>query len=107
MALRPDKLSMTSMQALQDALGYASEKNSAMVEPLHLLHVLLDKKGSNLPAIIKRIGADPSQLLKNVDAEIDKMPKVNGSLMVMANPSQAFLKVFDEAVAISEKLGDE
>ncbi|MDO4399797.1 MAG: ATP-dependent chaperone ClpB [Coriobacteriia bacterium] len=107
MALRPDKLSMTSMQALQDALGYASEKNSAMVEPLHLLHVLLDKKGSNLAAIIKRIGADPAQLLKNVDAEIDKMPKVNGSLMVMSNPSQAFLKVFDEAVAISEKLGDE
>ncbi len=110
MALRPDKLSMTAMQSLQDALGYASEKNSAMVEPLHLLHVLLAAnkgKGGNLTAIIKRIGADPAQLLKNVDEAIDKAPKVNGSLMVMANPSQAFLKVFDDAVAEADKLGDE
>ena len=106
--MRLDKLAMTSAQAMQSALSYASELNHSSVEPLHLLHVLLSENENNLDAIIRRIGADPKQVLKNVDNELQKMPKVTSSAYaMMPNPSPAFMKVFDEAVKAAEKLGDE
>ena len=106
--MRLDKLAMTSAQAMQSALSYASELNHGSVEPLHLLHVLLSENENNLDAIIRRIGADPKQVLKNVDNELQKMPKVTSSAYaMMPNPSPAFMKVFDEAVKAAEKLGDE
>ncbi|MGI6590735.1 MAG: ATP-dependent chaperone ClpB [Eggerthellaceae bacterium] len=105
--MRLDKLAMTSAQAMQSALSYASELNHSSVEPLHLLRVLLAENENNLSAIIKRIGADPKRLLENVDEELEKMPKVSGGYSMMANPSQAFIKVFDDAVKAAEKLDDE
>ena len=106
--MRLDKLAMTSAQAMQSALGYASELNHSSVEPLHLLHVLLAGNENNLDAIIKRIGADPKQLLASVDQELERMPKVtSGAYAMMPNPTPAFMKVFDDAVKAAEKLGDE
>jgi ATP-dependent Clp protease ATP-binding subunit ClpB len=105
--MRLDKLAMTSAQAMQSALSDAADMNHGTVEPLHLLHVLLAENENNLSAIIKRIGADPHQLQENVEAELNKLPKVSGNGYGMPNPSPAFMKVFDEAVKAAEKLGDE
>lgn len=49
-----------------------------------MLKALLESKENNLSAIIKRIGAEPFQLQANVDAEIQRMPKVSGNPGMMS-----------------------
>ena len=105
MALRMDKLAITSQQALQNAMSLASEHDNAMVEPLHLLAAVLNEKENNLNAIIKRIGADAATLAQQASAAVDRLPKQTGSSMPSV-PSQDLLKTLDEAVKIAEKLGD-
>lgn len=101
-----NKLAVTAQEAFQNAMGVASDANSAMIEPIHLLKALIDADENNIAAIIKRIGADPVFLAQNVDDEIDKMPKASGSAMPMATPSQAFIKTIEKAEKIAGKLGD-
>lgn len=101
-----NKLAVTAQEAVQNAMGVASDVDATMIEPIHLLKALIDADENNISAIIKRIGADPVWLAQNIEDEIAKMPKATGSAMPMAVPSQAFLKVIDQAVKIAEKLGD-
>lgn len=101
--MRLDKLAITAQEALQGAMGIAGDHDNAAVEPIHLLSALLGAQENNLSAIIKRIGADPAALKTRTDEDIDKMAKVSGAMSV---PSNALLKVLDNAVKIAEKLGD-
>ena len=101
-----NKLAVTAQEAVQNAMGVASDVDATMIEPIHLLKALIDADENNISAIIKRIGADPVWLAQNIEDEIAKMPKATGNAMPMAVPSQAFLKVIDQAVKIAEKLGD-
>ena len=105
MALRMDKLAITSQQALQNAMGIAADNDNAVVEPLHLLAAILNEKENNLNAIIKRIGADAATLTQQVNDAVARLPKQTGSSMPSA-PGMDLVKVFDNAVKIAEKLGD-
>ena len=67
---------------------------------------MLDSGENNLSAIIKRVGADPTQLKRNVDAAIENAPKVTSGGLGMAIPSQGLMKTIDNAVKIAEKMGD-
>ena len=101
------KLALTAQEALQETMGIASDAESAQAEPIHMLKALLTRGENNITAIIKRIGADPSSLLVNVDDEIIRMPKQSGGYMGMQGvPGQALMTVLDNAVKAAEKLGD-
>ena len=100
----PNKLALTAMQALQEAMNIATEAESSSVEPLHLLKALTDSGEANLNAILKRIGAEPAQIKANVDAELAKLPKVSGQAQTM--PSPDLVKVLENAIKAAEKLGD-
>ncbi len=103
-----NKLALTAQEALQSALSIASEAEAAQAEPIHMLKALLESQENNLAAVIKRIGADPQQLLVNTDSEIARMPKVNSSntMMMGGVPSAALMNILDDAVNAAEKLGD-
>ncbi|MDR2721561.1 MAG: ATP-dependent Clp protease ATP-binding subunit, partial [Coriobacteriaceae bacterium] len=102
--MRLDKLALTAQEAIQQAVFIAAGEEASTVEPIHLLKALLTADENNLSAIIKRIGGDLSQVLGNVDEELKKAPKVSGQFG--AQPSQAFMKMIDNAVKIAEALGD-
>ncbi len=101
------KLALTAQEALQETMAIASDAESAQAEPIHMLKALLTRSENNISAIIKRIGADPSSLMVNVDDEIIRMPKQSGGIMGMQGvPGQALMSVLDNAVKAAEKLGD-
>ncbi|MBQ9021259.1 MAG: ATP-dependent chaperone ClpB, partial [Eggerthellaceae bacterium] len=103
------KLALTAQEALQNTLSIASDAEAAQAEPIHMLKALLETQENNLNAIIKRIGAEPAQLLANVNDEIAKMPKVSnsGNLMMGGVPSMELMNLLDNAVKIAESLGDQ
>ena len=104
--MRLDKLAVTAQEAFQASMGVAGDAQSSTIEPIHLLKAMLDVSENNLSAIIKRIGADPAQLSRNVDDAIAAMPKASGSSMPMAMPSNNLIKVIDNAVKAAERMGD-
>ena len=104
--MRLDKLAVTAQEAFQASMGVAGDAQSGTIEPIHLLKAMLDASENNLSAIIKRIGADPAQLSRNVDDAIAAMPKASGSSMPMAMPSNNLIKVIDNAVKAAERMGD-
>ena len=104
--MRLDKLAVTAQEAFQASMGVAGDAQSSTIEPIHLLKAMLDASENNLSAIIKRIGADPAQLSRNVDDAIAAMPKASGSSMPMAMPGNNLIKVIDNAVKAAERMGD-
>ncbi len=76
--MRIDKLAMTAREALQTAMGIASDAQAGNVEPIHLLSALLAASERNIGVIIERIGADPAQLTAVVQQAVDAAPKVSG-----------------------------
>ncbi len=103
-----NKLALTAQEVLQETMSIASDAQSAMAQPIHMLKALLSRGENNLSAIIKRIGADPAALLSAVDVEIDKMPKQSGggAMGIMGAPGPELMNVLDNAVKAAEKLGD-
>ena len=76
--MRIEKLAVTSREALQAAIGIASDAQAGPVEPIHLLSALLTGGERNISVIIERIGADPAQLSRAAAEAIERAPKVSG-----------------------------
>ena len=76
--MRIDKLAMTAREALQTAMGIASDAQAGSVEPIHLLSALLAASERNIGVIIERIGADPAQLAASTQKAVEAAPKVSG-----------------------------
>ena len=55
-----NKLAVTAAEALQTALGIATDVDASACEPVHLLKALLASGERNLDSIIEKIGATPA-----------------------------------------------
>jgi ATP-dependent Clp protease ATP-binding subunit ClpB len=106
MAIKWDKFTVKSQEALQEAQGSAAENGNPEVLPLHLMAALLeDKEGVVLPVLEKVCVAVPS-LLGAVDAAIAKLPKVQGAAQ-QPGMSSALTKVLDGAFKEAENFKDD
>ena len=101
--MRIDKLAVTSREALQNAIGIASDAQAGSVEPIHLLAALLTSGERNISVIIERIGADPKQLAAATQQVIDRAPKVEGAQQQLSND---LTRVLDRAEKKASKMGD-
>ncbi len=101
--MRIDKLAMTSREALQNAIGIASDAQAAAVEPVHLLSALLTSGERNISVIIERIGADPKQLVTATQQAIARAPKVEGAQQQLSND---LTRVLERAEKKASKMDD-
>ena len=101
--MRIDKLAMTSREALQNAIGIASDAQAASVEPIHLLAALLTSGERNISVIIERIGADPKQLASAAQQAIDRAPKVEGAQQQLGSD---LTRVLERAEKKASKMDD-
>ena len=103
--MRIDKLAMTSREALQTAIGIASDAQAGAVEPIHLLSALLTGGERNISVIIERIGADSAQLSRVTAEAIERAPKVSGDGAQMGM-SRDLVRVLDRAEKRAGKMED-
>ena len=101
--MRIDKLAMTSREALQNAIGIASDAQAASVEPIHLLAALLTSGERNISVIIERIGADPKQLASATQQATDRAPKVEGAQQQLGSD---LTRVLERAEKKASKMDD-
>ncbi|GAB4543304.1 MAG: ATP-dependent chaperone ClpB [Thermodesulfovibrionia bacterium] len=74
--MRFDKFTIKSQEAVQKAQQLAETKGNQQVDVEHLLYILLEE-GIGLE-IIKMLGVDVQSLRRDIEAEIERFPKVLG-----------------------------
>ena len=74
-----NKLTRKSQEALAVAQATASEYNHQQADVEHLLSAMLRDSGRLIPQLLKRMGIDAQEMLKSVDGELSKLPRVTGS----------------------------
>ena len=105
MAIKWDKFTVKSQEAIQGGQGFATENGNPEVLPLHLMMALLeDKEGVVLP-VLEKVGVPVQQLEAQVNAAIDKLPKVQGASQ--PGLSNALQKVLDGAFKEAENFKDD
>ncbi|QUC03311.1 ATP-dependent chaperone ClpB [Atopobium sp. oral taxon 416] len=101
-----NKWAVTAQEALQNALGVATDANAGAVEPIHLLKALLDSGEHNISAIIERVGVEPQTIQGQVDQAIQSAPKVSGDISQMGM-SNDFMRMANDAERIASKMDDQ
>ena len=106
MAIKWDKFTVKSQEALQVAQGNAAENGNPEVLPVHLMAALLEDKEGVVRPVLEKVGVSVPQLLGTVDAAIAKLPKVQGAAQ-QPGLSSALTKVLDGAFKEAENFKDE
>src|SRR5271167_125571 len=105
MAIKWDKLTVKSQEAVQAASGHAAENGNPEVLPLHLMAALLeDREGVVIP-VLEKVGVPVEQLLSGVNAAIAKLPKVQGG--GQPGMSAALQKVLEQGFKEAEGFKDD
>ncbi len=106
MAIRWDKFTLKSQEAIQEASSLANENGQPEVVPLHLLMALLDDKEGIIVPLLQKVGIPTEQLLANARQGIAALPKVSGAA---AEPglSTAMQRVLNDASKEAQDFKDE
>ncbi|MFT3869250.1 MAG: ATP-dependent chaperone ClpB [Nibricoccus sp.] len=97
-----------SRQAVTDAQNEARRRQHNEVDTWHLLHALLTQENGLVPALVEKLGLTTSALQLAVDRELDRLPRVSGSVDVSKiYVTQAVQEVLTRAEKEAEKLKDE
>src|SRR5262245_7339004 len=75
--MRFDKLTTRLQEALGEAQSLALGRDHQQIEPVHLLHALLEQEG--VAGLIAKAGGNSAALKKGLLAAIDRLPKVEGA----------------------------
>ncbi len=104
--MRFDRFTIKSQEAVQKAQQLAESKGNQQVDVEHLLYVLLEE-GIALE-IIKMLGIDVASLRSDIEAEIERFPKVLGPTPVgQLYITQELKNAFEEAFKEAEHLRDD
>src|SRR6059058_1292699 len=106
MAIRWERLTVKSQEAVQKASELASENGNPELLPIHLLAALLEDQEGIVVPVLRRIGVGPEKLLSEANAEIGKLPKVSGAAAQPAM-SPALQKGMDSAFKQADTFKDE
>jgi len=76
--MRFDKLTIKSREAIAAAQSLASQRNHAEIQPLHVLHALLEQDEGIVPRILERIGVSSTEARSRTQEALAKLPRVKG-----------------------------
>src|ERR1051325_1623220 len=101
-----EKYTERSKGFVQSAQGLALRSGHQRLTPEHFAKVLLEDKEGLCANLIKAAGGDPKIVLAQIEAELNKQPKVEGSGAGQVYLSPELARVCDQAEKIAEKAGD-
>jgi ATP-dependent Clp protease ATP-binding subunit ClpB len=105
MAIKWEKLTVKSQEAIQGAQGHAAENGNPEVQPVHLMAALLeDREGVVIP-VLEKVGVPVEQFLSAVNSAIGKLPKVQGGSQ--PGLSSALQKVLEQGFKEAENFKDD
>ncbi len=106
MAIRWEKLTVKSQQAMEQAQARATELGNPEVQPVHLLLALVEDREGVIPAVLEKIGVPTERLEHDLHQIEEKLPRVAGAAS-QPGVSQALNKVLEQAFREATNFKDE
>ena len=106
MAIRWEKFTVKSQEAVQNASQLAAENGNPEILPLHLLAALLGDKEGVIPSVLDKIGVPVGQLDAKAKEAVNQLPKVSGA-SAQPGASNALNQVFEAAFKEAEQFKDD
>lgn len=100
-----EKYTKNTIGVINSALNACVDNGNSQIEDIHLLYGLVKEDDSLVNNILRKAGVNTQSFRKDVEAMIDRKPKVSGS--AQAGISQASNKMMQEAENIAGKMGDQ
>ncbi|MGY8959137.1 MAG: Clp protease N-terminal domain-containing protein, partial [Alphaproteobacteria bacterium] len=91
---------------IQAAQTIALRSNHQQLTPLHLLKALLDDEEGLASGLISAAGGDAPGARRGMEAEFEKLPKVEGAGAGQIYMAAETARLLDQAQQIAEKGGD-
>ena len=107
MAIRWDKFTLKSQEAIQKASALANENGQPEVLPMHLLMALVEDKEGIIVPLLQKIGVPTEQMLASVRHAIAGLPKVSGAAASEPGFSTSMQKVLNDASKEAQDFKDE
>jgi ATP-dependent Clp protease ATP-binding subunit ClpB len=105
MSMRMDKFTVKAQEALQAAQSLADQHSHQAIEPEHLLRALLEQREGVVGPVLAKLGARPDAILREVNATLERMPKVRGASGQYLG--ERTRQALDRAHAEAQRLHDE
>ena len=105
MAIKWDRLTVKSQEAVQGAQSLAGENGNPEVMPTHLLHAMLEDRDGVVLPVLEKIHVPIQQLLAAMNGAIDRLPKVQGG--TQPGLGQATQRVLEQAFKEAAAFKDE
>jgi ATP-dependent Clp protease ATP-binding subunit ClpB len=102
--INPDRLTVKSGEALNEAIAEARRLGNPVVYDTHLLQVLLGQDESIVVPVLQKLGASVAALREALQREIARYPKQSDAQPTI---SRELTAVFDQAEKEAKNLGDE
>ena len=107
MAIRWDKFTVKSQEAIQQATETASQHGNPELLPIHMLAALLQDREGIITPVLTRLGANPANVLSQVTERITRLPKVSGGGVMDARLSASAQRIIEQAFKEADKFKDE
>ena len=102
--INPDKLTVKSGEAINDAVALARRAGNPQVYDLHVLLALLAQDEGIVVPVLQKLGVSVSAVRENAEREAARYPKQSDA---QPNLSRELNQVFDRAEKDAKELGDE
>src|SRR6476646_562625 len=102
--MRFDRFTIRGQEAVQESISSAERNQNQQVEPEHLLAVMLEQKEGVVRPIFGKIGVNVQSIINDVQAAIEKFPKVSGGQQYFSSRTNT---IFQEAQKDAEKMQDD
>ena len=106
MAIRWDKLTVKSQEAVQQAQQRAAELGNPEMLPVHLLLALVEDREGVIPAVLEKIGVPTERLESELHQVEQKLPRVSGA-SAQPGMSAALNKAIEQAFKEAANFKDE
>ncbi|MBM4038549.1 MAG: ATP-dependent chaperone ClpB [Planctomycetes bacterium] len=104
MAFRFEKFTIKAREAVQAAQQLATDYGHQEIDGVHMLAALLHQKDGVVPSLLGKLGADRAAILKGIQEELEKRPKVSGGNQYLSSAlNAAFEKAWDEARRLKDE----
>src|SRR5579871_1937239 len=105
--MRMDKLTIKAQEAVQQAQSLAERSQNVQIDVEHLLAALLQQTDGVTGPLLQKLGVNIGLLAQQVEAEINRLPKVAGTAEHGASVTPRLRTVFNSAFTEAERMKDE
>ena len=94
-----------SMSAISEAHNFAIRYKHSEIKMEHLLLALINQMDGLIPNILQKMGINPAELTKKLEAKLNSMPKIEGGVGE-ARPNAEVNRIIVGAEDYAKKMGD-